>query len=219
MLSAVGMSWLDSAVRPNAANTDGEAEQHRDAGGEHGAERDHQDDQRDRDREQLGLLEVAAACRRTPCRSTRRRTLDRRTGERPAIGLAAASIGATLSPALSGSPLIVNGRRAALPFAAGSTGPISPTTPEVVRRNLPHLLQHHEVVLATGGTDGCTTFGIARCAARSAASASACAASASFTSAARALARSSTAGRSSGVAQRTARADLLLRAPAGCRRG
>ena len=56
----------------------GQAEQHRDAGGQQRAEGQQQDDQRDRDREELRLLEVRLrACRRTSCPMTRRRTARR----------------------------------------------------------------------------------------------------------------------------------------------
>ncbi len=46
------------ATRPDRREDGGQAEQHRDAGGQQRAERDDQDDQRDRDGEELGPLEV-----------------------------------------------------------------------------------------------------------------------------------------------------------------
>ena len=53
-----GMIWLGRATRPMRSPNGGEAEQQRDARRDQRAEGDHQDDQRDRDRGDLGLGEV-----------------------------------------------------------------------------------------------------------------------------------------------------------------
>ena len=70
-----GSSWLIGPSRPSVADDGGEREQQRHAGGDERAERDDQDQQRDRQREELGLLEVVLeGLRRAPCRRWRRRT-------------------------------------------------------------------------------------------------------------------------------------------------
>ena len=58
-LSSIGKIWLGIATRPIVAITAEMRQQHRDAGGDQRAERDHQDDQGDRERQRLGLREVA----------------------------------------------------------------------------------------------------------------------------------------------------------------
>ncbi len=52
------MQLADRAEQADRAEHGGEAEQQRQAGGDERAERDQQDDQRDREREELGPLEV-----------------------------------------------------------------------------------------------------------------------------------------------------------------
>ena len=104
VLSPVAMNWLDDGREAERREHGGQAEQHRDAGGQQRAEGDDQDDQRDRDGQELGLLEVRRrACRRTPCRTTRRRTARRAApGGGRRWWTVAASIGATLADGVVG---------------------------------------------------------------------------------------------------------------------
>ncbi len=130
VLSPVGMIWLESVVRPNAANT----EVRPSSTGMPAASR--APNATIRMISVIGMDSISAFWKSEASLSSN--ALPDVASPKPSISrdgcaattaLVAASIGATLSVASFGSPLTVNGRRAARPFAAGSTGPISPTTP------------------------------------------------------------------------------------------